>query len=106
VEEKEFVEKYFEVAKKIYSICLDELLLTIEDTRLYVYIYVKSIEYGNLDYFSKKDKNSEESINVLTNALKNNKCESQLKDRMQIHTDKKFRIEKLSFYIENILPRL
>lgn len=98
--------KYFDLAKNVFDIC-GELDVSIEDTRLYSYICIRADIYG-LDSFSKHD---EDVINVLNNLIKNSHDENsvsckELKDRLKLHSDEKFRKEKMSFYINNIIPEL
>lgn len=100
VVDKNFIDKYFDKAKRIHDLCIDELSLNVEDARLYTYIYVKSIEKDGLDYFAKEDLSTIEALKCMT---KNNKTNSELSDRLRLHTDKNFASEKISFYINNIM---
>lgn len=107
MDQKNFIEQYFDIGKKIHDICLEELGLPVEDARLYVYIHVKNMETGSLNYFTQKDENAESVITMLTGKFKGvESYKSQLDDRLRLHTDEQFRKEKIGFYIENILPKL
>lgn len=97
-----FINKYFNKGKQIHALCIDKLNLSIEDARLYTYIYVKSVEKNGLDYFSKEDLVAIETLKCMTNVNKN----SELLDRLRLHTDKKFASEKISFYINNIMMEI
>jgi hypothetical protein len=98
-----FIDKYFDKAMKIHQICLDKLKLSVEDARLYVYIYVQSIEKGGLNYFNSEDNESIEAIKIIMEKMKNN---SQLEDRLRLHTDKDFTRKKISFYIDYIMSEI
>lgn len=100
--EVNFIDKYFDKAKKIHSLCIDTLGLKVEDARLYVYIYVKSIENG-LNYFSQEDPTAIESLNHIIKTMGQS---NELSDRLKLHTDKKFASEKISFYIDNIMAKI
>ena len=98
-----FVKQYFDKAKKIYEICIDRLGLKVEDARLYVYIYVKSVENNGLDYFSKIDSTVIESIRILMKEMGEN---TDLSNKLKLHTDKDYLSKKISFYIDNIKMEL
>lgn len=100
--EVNFIDKYFDKAKKIHTLCIEDLGLKVEDARLYVYIYVKSAE-NRLDYFSKEDPIAIESLNHIIKTMGQN---NELSDRLKLHTDRKFAAEKISFYIDNIMTKI
>lgn len=100
--DKNFIDQYFDKARKIHDLCIDKLKLSVEDARIYTYIYVMSIEKNGLDYFSKEDLSVIESLKCMININKNN----ELLDRLKLHTNKEFASEKISFYINNIMMEI
>lgn len=98
-----FINQYFDKAKKIHDLCIDKLNLRVDDARLYTYIYVKSVENNGLDYFSKDDLSAIEALKCMLNSNSKN---TELIDRLKLHTDIKFASEKISFYINNIMMEI
>ena len=98
-----FINQYFDNAKKIHDLCIDDLGLSVDDARLYVYIYVQSIEKNGLNYFSQEDPVAVESLNHIIKMMGQ---KNELSDRLKIHTDRKYASEKISFYINNIMLQI
>lgn len=88
--------------KRIYDVCF-ELYLSIEDARLYSYIYFRTRDEG-LNCFNEAD---ELYIEVLREMIDlDGDKNGELTNRLRLYMDIDFRKKKMAYYIDEILPKL
>lgn len=104
MEIESFLRNNFNDARKVYNIC-SALRLSLSDTRLYSYIFIKTTKENNtLDCFNNP---SEIIIEALREMIEiSGDIDGELTNRLKLYMDKPFRKEKLLFYINEILPKL
>jgi len=102
----------FEIGLKIFDICKEENL-PIEDFRLFTYIQARGIDYFDKD-------NNVEALKELIDSqmIKDNdkilrdkhgietRFSGELRQKLRLHEDEKFRNKKMKLFKEKILPRI